>query len=134
LIFKPVNPIQIRRKETAPMLRVQAISSLSLILMGSMDWLTTIIGIAYFGAVEVNPFIADITGTSLPAFTALKLSATVIVGLLFYTAEKMLLRTHDKSTSSFQSTRFILKGAYITTMALLLVAVLNNLTVVLQAP
>jgi hypothetical protein len=101
--------------------------------MGSMDWLTTIIGIAYFGAVEGNPFLADITRTNLLAFTAIKLSTTVIIGLLFYKAEKALMRTPDKSTRSFRCSRLILRGAYIAATAFLLIAVVNNLTVVVQA-
>jgi hypothetical protein len=114
-------------------LRIRAVPSLSLVLMGSMDWLTTIIGVAYFGAVEGNPFLADITQTSLLAFTAIKLATTIIIGLLFYKAEKTLLRIPDKDTRSFKCTRIILRVAYITATALLLVAVLNNLIVVANA-
>lgn len=112
------------------MLRIMTVPCLSFILMGSMDWLTTIIGIAYFGAVEGNPFLAEITRTNLPAFTAIKLSTTIIVGLLFYKAEKTLLRAQDKTSRSFRFTHIILKGTYITATVLLLIAVLNNLIVV----
>jgi len=115
------------------MLRAKAVPSLSFILIGSMDWLTTIIGIAYFGAVEGNPLIADITRTSLPAFTAIKLFTTIIVGLLFYQAEKTLQRTPEKNTRSFKYARIILRSAYIIATAFLLVAVLNNLIVVVKA-
>ena len=112
--------------------RIQAVPSLSLIMMGSMDWLTTIIGIAYFGAIEGNPFLAEITKTSLIAFTAVKLSTTVIVGLLFYKAEKALQRTQDKNTLSFRCTHTVLRIAYGLAIAFLLVAVLNNLIVVVK--
>ena len=95
-----------------------------------MDWLTTIIGIVYFGAVESNPFLSDITETSLPVFSVVKLSTTIIVGLLFYKAEKTLLGTPDKNTRSFKCSRLILRTAYIIATLLLLFAVLNNLTVV----
>ena len=115
------------------MLRVRAVPSLSFVLVGSMDWLTTIIGIAYFGAVEGNPFLADITSTSLLAFTAIKLSTTIIVGLLFYKADKTLLRIPDKDTRSFKCARVMLRTAYIAATTLLLVAVLNNLIVVVNA-
>ena len=101
--------------------------------MGSIDWLTTIIGIVYFGAVEGNPFLADITQTSLPIFTIIKLSTTLMVGFLFYKAEKTLLRTQDKNTRSFKCTRIILRGAYIAANLFLLTAVLNNLIVVARA-
>ena len=115
------------------MLRVRAVPSFTLILMGSMDWLTTMIGIFYFGAVEANPFIADIASTSLPAFTAIKLITTIVVGLLFYQAEKSLLKTRDKASQSFKWTRITLKAAYVGATALLFFAVLNNLLVVIRA-
>ena len=121
------------RREEASILRIRTVPCLSFVLMGSMDWLTTIIGIVYFGAVEGNPFLAEITRTSLPAFTAIKLSTTVIVGLLFYKAEKTLLRTQDKNSCSFRYTRIILRGTYIAATVFLLIAVLNNLIVVAQA-
>jgi hypothetical protein len=101
--------------------------------MGSMDWLTTIIGILYFGAVEGNPFIADITRTSIPEFTAIKLSTTVFVGLLFCIADRILLRTQDKNSRSFRFTRLTLRGAYIAATVFLLIAVLNNLIVFAKA-
>ena len=115
------------------MLRIRVIPSLSFILLGSMDWLTTIVGIAYFGAVEGNPFMANITRISLPAFTVIKLSTTIIVGLLFYKAEKTLLRTSDKGTRTFKFTSLILRAAYVIATVILLFAVLNNLIVVVNA-
>ncbi len=115
------------------MLNIRAVPSLSLILMGSIDWLTTIIGIMYFGAVESNPFLADITQTSLPVFTVIKLSTTLMVGLLFYKAEKTLVGTPDKSAKSFKCARMILRAAYVVVTAILLFAVLNNLIVVVTA-
>ena len=122
-----------RRKEEASILRIRAVPSLSLVLMGSIDWLTTVIGIVYFGAVEGNPLLADVVRTSLPAFTVIKLSTSIIIGLLFYQADKLLLRTQDKSTRSFRYARVTLRCAYIVAMALLIFAVLNNLIVVVQA-
>ncbi len=114
------------------MLRIRAVPSLSLILMGSIDWLTTIIGIVYFGAVEVNPFLANITQTNLSIFTIIKLSTTIMVGLLFYKAEQTLLRTTDKRTRSFKYARIILRAAYVAASVILLFAVFNNLIVVVR--
>ena len=111
------------------MLRVRTVPSLGLILMGSMDWLTTIIGIFYFGAIEANPFIANIASTSLPAFTTVKLATTIVVGLLFYQAKKLLEKTQDKTSQAFKLTRAILRTAYVTVNALLLIAILNNVLV-----
>jgi hypothetical protein len=120
-------------KEKASMLRIRAVTSLTLVLMGSIDWLTTVIGIVYFGAVEGNPFLADIARTSLPAFTAIKLSTTIIIGLLFYNAEKMLPRSPDKSAWSYRCARVVLRIGYVVAMALLLAAVVNNLLVLVKA-
>lgn len=124
---------QFEKKGGGSILRVRAVHSLSLVMMGSMDWLTTIIGIVYFGAVEGNPLLADVVRTSLPTFTVIKLSTSIIIGLLFYQADKLLARTQDKSTRSFRYTRVTLRGAYIVAMSLLIFAVLNNLIVVVQA-
>lgn len=112
---------------------VRTIPSLAILLMGSMDWLTTIVGITYFGAVEANPFIANIASQSLPAFTAVKLLTTIMVGLIFFQAEKSLLKTQNKTSKAFKWTRITLRTAYIGATAMLLVAVLNNLLIVLQA-
>jgi hypothetical protein len=101
--------------------------------MGSMDWLTTIIGIVYFGAVESNPFMAGLTSTSLVTFTAVKLATTVFVALLFYKAEKVLLVAPNKASRSFMLTRVILRASYVIVTALLLAAVVNNLLVVVKA-
>jgi hypothetical protein len=106
------------------------VPSIALILVGSMDWLTTTIGILYFGAVERNPFLASITMTNLPAFAAVKLAATFSVVLLFGLAEKILMKARDKNSKGFVCTRFLLKGAYITAIVFLLMAVLNNITVI----
>jgi hypothetical protein len=101
--------------------------------MGTIDWLITIIGIAYFGAVESNPFMAGLTNTSLVVFTAVKLTTTALVALLFYKAEKTLLVTADKTRRSFTITHIFLRIAYIIATAFLLAAVVNNLIIVAQA-
>jgi hypothetical protein len=111
------------------MLRVQAVPSLALIIVGSMDWLTTIIGIAC-GAVESNPLIGGIAGASLLAFTIIKLSVTALIGLLLYLGEHMLLRTQDKNSRFFKCTHIIFRSACVAATVFLLFAVVNNLIVV----
>ena len=98
--------------------------------MGSLDWVTTMIGILYFGAVEGNPFLAGLASTNLPAFTAIKLGTAVFVGFLFYQADKTLNRTENKSSKNFMLTRYLLKGAYLASAIFLLFAVLNNVLTV----
>ena len=101
-----------------------------LVLMGSLDWLTTIVGIVWFGAVEGNPFLAGLASSNLPAFTAIKLGTAVFVGFLFYQADKTLNRAENKSSKGFVRTRFLLKGAYLASAIFLLFAVLNNVLTV----
>jgi hypothetical protein len=101
--------------------------------MGTMDWLTTIIGIAYFGAVESNPFMASLTSTSLITFTAVKLTTTALIALIFYKAEKTLLAAPNRISRTFTFTRVVLRVAYIATTVLLMAAVVNNLIVVARA-
>jgi hypothetical protein len=98
--------------------------------MGYMDWLTTIIGIFYFGAVEVNPLFAELTRTNLVAFTAIKLMTTIFVGLFYYLGERMLVRLKDRKSRSFLCARIILRGGYVVVTAILLSAVLNNIIVI----
>jgi hypothetical protein len=98
--------------------------------MGYMDWLTTIIGIFYFGAVEVNPLFAELTRTNLVAFTAIKLMTTIFVGLFYYLGERMLVRLKDRKSRSFLCARIILRGGYVVVTAILLSAILNNIIII----
>jgi hypothetical protein len=91
-----------------------------------MDWLTTVVGLNYFGAVEANPFISGIAHQNIFAFTAIKLLTTLCVGLIFYIANKCLLKTEDKTTKSFRWTRLTLKMAYYGATGMLVLAVINN--------
>jgi Domain of unknown function (DUF5658) len=100
--------------------------------VGYLDWLTTIIGIVYFGAVEVNPLFANLTRTNLAVFTAIKLDATIFMGVSCYLGEKMLQRLRDKYSKSYVLSRTILRGGYLVTITVLLVTVLNNLIVVAE--
>lgn len=115
------------------MLRVKAFPSLLLVVMGSMDCLTTVVGILYFGAVELNPFIAGVVSTNLVAFTVLKLTTSVFVGLIFHHAEKILMRTSDKNSSAFKRTRYLLRATYVGIVAFLVIVVVNNFMILASA-
>jgi hypothetical protein len=111
---------------------VRAFPSSALIVAGSMDWLTTVLGLNYFGATEANPFISNIANQNIFAFTAIKLLTTLFVGLIFYQADKCLLKTEDKTTKSFKWTSVTLKMAYYGATAMLIVAVINNSLILAQ--
>ena len=115
------------------MFKFRAIPSLAVILVGSMDWLTSVVGISCFGAVESNPLMAGMAGASLALFTVIKLLATMSIGLLFYQGERMLLETKYKSNRHFQFTRILLRAAWTAATGFLLYAVINNLIVVAQS-
>jgi len=107
--------------------------TLLLVLVGSMDCLTTVIGILYFGAVELNPFIAGVISTNLPAFVILKLTTTVSVCLIFVQAEKILMKNKDKSSRAFFATQKLLKIASAGVIVFLVVVVVNNFWVLVNA-
>jgi Domain of unknown function (DUF5658) len=115
------------------MFSVKSVPSPAMVLSGTMDWLTTVIGIFFFGAIESNPFMAEFTAGGLFTFTVVKLSITFVVAFLFHKADKTLLTEMNKKSRSYTFSRITLKGAYIISTALLVAAVLNNLTVVLRA-
>ena len=98
-----------------------------LVLLGSLDWLTTIVGIVYFGAVEANPFLAELARSNLPVLTIVKLGTAAFVGFLFYQAERTLSRASNQNGKSFGVVRFIHRAAYFSSIAFLLFAVLNNI-------
>jgi membrane protein DedA with SNARE-associated domain len=52
--------------------------------MGFVDWLTTVLGVAYLGAVEINPLFAGMVNSNILVFSCIKLSAAILSGFLFY--------------------------------------------------
>jgi hypothetical protein len=101
-----------------------------LVLMGSLDWLTTVIGIVCFGAVESNPFLSELATTNLLGFTAIKLGVAFFVGFLFYAANKLFNRAENQYSKNANCVRLILRSAYVASMVFLLFAVLNNVWIV----
>ncbi len=106
--------------------------SLFLILLGSLDCLTTVIGTLYFGTRELNPLIAGLVYSDIPAFVALKLSITIGVGLIFILAQKTLMQTKDKDNRSFKIAFRMLRIAYFGIAIFLAIVVINNVLTLLQ--
>lgn len=100
--------------------------------MGSLDWLTTVVGILYFGAVEGNPFLSALTETNLLAFTCVKLGTVFFVGFLFYKAEK-LMRAENQDTHVAKWMHVVVKLTCIAALAFLVFAVVNNIWIVVAA-
>jgi len=108
------------------MLKKEIVFCFALILMGFLDWVTTVTGILCFGAVEINPLFAGLTKANILVYSGIKLSAVVLVGFLFYKAgkiEKMLSNSHFGK-------RFLESGYFISLMTLTAVVTNNIITVV----
>ena len=106
--------------------------SFLLMLLGSIDCLTTVMGVLYYGAVELNPFLTGIVHTSIPAFLALKLSATAFIGFTCFLAKKILNKTSDRTSKSYKYSNWLMKAAYTGLIVFLVVVVINNLTIFLS--
>jgi 4-amino-4-deoxy-L-arabinose transferase-like glycosyltransferase len=114
------------------MLKSEVFPSFILIIMGSIDCLTTVIGVLYFGAIELNPFLAGIVSTNILAFLAIKVSATLFIGFTYIQANKTLNKTMNKNTKSFKYSHGLVKIAYACLLAFLIVVVVNNLSILLS--
>jgi hypothetical protein len=111
----------------------KAFPGLLIVLLGTLDCATTLIGIAYFGASEQNPVMSSVVGASLGAFTLVKIGTTLVVGLIFYQADSLLMKTPDKNSQSFIWTRKILKVSLVSVIAFFSVVVLNNIIVLMNS-
>ena len=98
--------------------------------MGSIDCITTVIGVLYFGAVELNPVLAGVV-SNIPLFMVIKLSATFCIGGTYVLAKKILNCTSDKTTKSFRYSNFMMKAVYAGLVVFLVTVVVNNFTVLL---
>jgi hypothetical protein len=98
----------------------------TLILIGTIDWLTTTIGVVFFGATETNPLLAGLTQSNMLIFSAVKLSAVILAGLVFYKAE-------TKTKISNQVSPFaknLLNSGYVISLFTLTALVANNITAI----
>ena len=111
---------------------IRYVAGLLLVFVGSMDCLTTVVGTLYFGTVELNPLLSELVSTNLPAFVAIKLAVTVMVGVIFVLAQRTLLRNRSTDDKSFRTAHKILRLAYIGIVLFLVIVVLNNTIVLLR--
>jgi hypothetical protein len=100
---------------------------LVLILMGFLDWLTTFVGVLFFGAVETNSLFAGLVSSNTLVFSAIKLATAVLVGFLFYRGYAI---QRTLGISSHLGKRFLESGYVVSLMALTVVVTNNILTVV----
>jgi hypothetical protein len=112
------------------MLKTQAFPSFLLIVMGSIDCLTTVIGVLYFGAAELNPFLAGIVSTNIQAFIAIKVAATIFTSLTYIQANKTL-KTMNRNSKTFLYSHKLVKIAYAGMILFLITVVTNNLLILI---
>lgn len=108
--------------------RKELLFCVALILMGFLDWLTTMIGILFFGATETNPLISGLTQSSMLTFSTVKLSAVSLAGFVFYKAGAM---GRIAGQAPCFASRFLDSG-YVVSLLALTAFVINNITVVFR--
>ncbi len=101
----------------------------TLIIVGMLDWLTTIVAIVFFGATEANPLLVGMTQTNLLLFSLTKISAVTFTGIVFYKA----LTTAKLAQQITPFTKKFLKSGYAIALVALVTLVSNNLIVVAQS-
>jgi hypothetical protein len=100
----------------------------TIILIGTLDWLTTLVGVVFFGATETNFLLAGLTRSNLLLFSTVKLSAITLTGVVFYKAE-----TKAKLTSQISPiARKFLSSGYVICLFTLSVVVVNNFSVIVN--
>ncbi|MGZ4850293.1 MAG: DUF5658 family protein [Candidatus Bathyarchaeia archaeon] len=119
------------KEEGFHLIKTEVILSFLLVLMGTIDCFTTILGVLYSGASELNPFMARIVSTNIGAFLAVKILATALIALTYVIANKTLMKTQNKTTESFKISYKLLKVGYGGIIAFLCIVVTNNLIILL---
>ncbi len=95
--------------------------------MGFLDWLTTVLGILYFGAVEINPLFAGIIDSNILVYSGIKLSTAILIGFLFY---KGYAIEKTPGINSHLGKLFLRSGYFASIMALTAVVANNIIAVV----
>jgi hypothetical protein len=95
--------------------------------VGFIDWLTTVSGVLFFGATEVNPLLFGLTRSSMILFSLVKLSAVALIGFAFYKAA-----TISKTTNSWHFTKKFLYTGYSLTLLALTAVVTSNITTIFR--
>lgn len=110
--------------------RTAMFPGLLLVLMGSIDCATTVVGTLYFGASEMNPVLAGVV-SNIPLFMALKLTATFCIAGTYVLSTKVLNSAQDKTTRGFRVGSAAVRVIYLGLVAFLTLVVVNNFIVLL---
>jgi hypothetical protein len=117
--------------EGVQMQKTEAFLGFFLILMGSIDCLTTVIGVLYHGAIELNPFMTGIVNSSIGDFLVVKIAATIFTAFTYILANRTLMKTQNKSTKIFKYSLKLIKATYVGIIMFLVIIVANNFLILL---
>jgi hypothetical protein len=123
---------KVRIRKGFDMIKLQMVPSFLLVAMGLADCLTTVIGVSFSGASELNPVMAGVVNTDIGAFVAVKIAATIIIALTYVLASKMLTLSPTRTSKIFKFSNVVLKVGYGGIIAFFCVVVVNNLAVLLS--
>lgn len=113
------------------MLKKEFIPSLLILVMGVIDCLTTVVGVAYSGARELNPFMAGIVSTNVGAFLVIKIAATIFIAATYVFSRQLIMHL-PKNGKTFSYSCKMLKFAYGGLIAFLAITVANNLLILIK--
>ena len=74
---------------------------------------------------------AGIVSTNIGAFLVVKIAATVLIAFTYLYANKILMKSQNKTTKSFKVSCKLLKIGYAGIIAFLFIVVANNLIILL---
>ena len=96
--------------------------------MGVLDWLTTVLGVLYFGAMELNPLFAGIINSNILVYSGIKLATAILIGFLFYKGYAI----EKASGNNSHLGKLCLGSGYFASLAVLTVVVANNIIAVVS--
>ena len=114
------------------MLRKEVVPSLLIMLMGTLDCVTTVMGVVYSGDKELNPVLAGVVSSDVGAFLAVKIGVTVLMAFTYVFARKLLMRLPNVNGRNLSFSFKILASAYGGIIAFLALAVANNLLILIR--
>lgn len=110
------------------MLKKELVFFSAIIAVGFLDWLTTVTGIFFYGATEVNPLLSGLTRSSMLLFSEVKLSTVLIVGFAFYKASVVI----KSRTDDWHSIKRFFYGGYSLTFLMLSAVVASNVIAIFR--
>jgi hypothetical protein len=123
--------LKLRSERGFDMIKLQMVPSFLLVAMGLADCLTTVLGVSFSGASELNPIMAGVVNTNIGAFVAVKIVATITIALTYGIASKMLTHSPTQTSKLFKFSNVVLKVGYGGIIAFFCLVVMNNIAILL---